>query len=174
MAKLWIKHKLEGIEIDYLADALNAATMTQSGVSPGVNNIPVEINSLQKAVQIEKLMKELGGNDADIEKDGMLDQLALKYLQRHQLQPEDSGITLSKKSFFDDEIEAEEAEARKEKEEEEENEAAAAARQQEEEEEEEEEYRDNLLRGDDNRQIPLLYEIPDNKINQIPSLPRPG
>lgn len=173
MAKLWIKHKLEGIEIDYLADALNAATMTQSGVSPGVNNIPVEINSLQKAVQIEKLMKELGGNDADIEKDGMLDQLALKYLQRHQLQPEDSGITLSKKSFFDDEIEAEEAAARKEKEEEEESEAAAVARQQEEEEEEEEEYRNNLLRGDDNRQIPLLYEIPDNKINQIPSLPRP-
>lgn len=200
MAKLWIKHKLEGVEIDYLADALNAATIAQSGDSEEEEgSIPIEINSLKKAVRIENLMKELGNTDADLERDGMLDKLALKYLQQHQLRPEDAGITLSKRTSFDEELEAEVAEARKEREEQEEREreeeeeeeaeeeaasaiAAAARKQQQKEDQELEEneedlYSNNLLRGDDDdddRRMPLLYEVPDNKINPIPPLPRQG
>lgn len=97
IAKLWIKHKLEGMEIDYLTDALKAATVSQSAQNVG-ESIPREISDLQKAIKVEKLMEELGNKEIDSDTEEALDRLALEYLRRFDRRSNDITSSVNKRS----------------------------------------------------------------------------
>ncbi|GAB1605701.1 hypothetical protein Ahia01_000852400 [Argonauta hians] len=85
IALLWINYKLEGMEINYLTDAIHAATasQSQSSSSSSFESIPAEIGNLKKAMNVEKVMKDFGIKNMDSKSSEALDLLALSYLKRY-------------------------------------------------------------------------------------------
>ncbi|XP_036365694.1 glutamic acid-rich protein-like isoform X2 [Octopus sinensis] len=152
IAKLWIKHKLEGMEIDYLTDALKAATASQSTQNTD-ESIPREITDLQNAIKVEKLMEELGNKEIDSDTEEALDKLALEYLRRFDRRSNDIKSSVNKRSRPIIRMAANDLENNKE--------SDYIGNQQ--------NYQNNLMDEPlrKNIQLPLLYDIPDNRLQML-------
>ncbi|XP_052830508.1 uncharacterized protein LOC106875521 isoform X2 [Octopus bimaculoides] len=152
IAKLWIKHKLEGMEIDYLTDALKAATASQTTQNTD-ESIPREITDLQKAIKVEKLMEELGNKEIDSDTEDALDKLALEYLRRFDRRSNDIKSSVNKRSRPIIKMTANDLENNKE--------SDYIDNQQ--------NYQNNLMNEPlrKNIQLPLLYDIPDNRLQML-------